>query len=531
MQEGKTDRLRAFIFIRALVVTVLLGAFYLFEIEYTKLPYPTVFRYLIAAQYILTILYAVALRWIKTDKGYTFFSYFQISMDIMGESCLVFLTGGIASRFSFLFPLSIISASIILNRRASYVFAVLASILYGLLIDLQFYRVIPETTDYIYSNKEYFYTIFANISAFFLVAFLSGYLAEKLLVTTRSLEEKNVILSDLRAFSRDIVESIPSGILTTDLNNRIISFNTAAQEITQYGLDDVMNRTPTDIFPFLSDIRPTERVEGEIFQNKEKIIIGIRFSVLKNSAGEPTGMIGVFQDLTSLKAMEEDVKRKEKWASIGELSALIAHELRNPLAALKASVEMLYEKSTSTEHAEQLMKIAISEMDRLNRIVTDFLLYAKPVQQNRKPFDLHQSLSDIITLLQSSETSRKNVKIVSHLTGKLFIHGDSRQLQQVFWNLGLNAVHAVKGDGTVTISTENRSDTVRIEFRDTGLGLKEEDLKKIFFPFYTTKEKGTGLGLSIAQRIIEEHRGRITVESNGTGSGSVFSVELPVINK
>ncbi len=398
-------------------------------------------------------------------------------------------------------------------------------------MNLQLYNIIPVTTLHIYDETEYFYNIFANTTALFVVSFLSGYLSKKLHETTEDLNEKNIILSDLRAISRDIIESIPSGILTSSLDNRIITFNTAAQKIMKYNEGNVIGKTPVDIFPFLSDSLPLERVEGEVLRNGKNIIIGIKFSDLKNSTGEPIGMIGIFQDLTKLKAMEEEVKQREKWASIGELSALIAHELRNPLAALKASIEMLHEKSSSGELADQLMKIAVAEMDRLNVIVTDFLLYAKPVQHNKKPFDLHQSLKDIILLLQSSTEDKKNIEISSTLPGKVFVKGDARQLQQVFWNLGINAVHAISESGTVRVYTEKTDTTVKVIFNDTGVCIIKEDIKNIFFPFYTTKEKGTGLGLSIAQRILEEHGGKISVESNGTGSGTLFSVELPLYNE
>jgi two-component system sensor histidine kinase PilS (NtrC family) len=531
MRDVKYNRLRAYIFIRTLIVTILLGTFYIFKVEYSKLFYPVVFGYFVAFLYLLTIIYALLLRWIKTGKQLNSFAYIQIIIDIIAGTCLIFLTGGIASWFSFLFLLNIISGSIMLNKRACFVFAILSSLLYGFLLNLQLYKIIPITTIHIYYENEYFYNIFANTTAFFVVSFLSGYLSKKLYETTEDLKEKNIILSDLRVLSRDIIESIPSGILTSSLDYRIITFNAAAQKIMKCNEGNVIGKTPMEIFPFLSDSLPLERIEGEVLRNGKNIIIGIKFSDLKNSTGESIGMIGTFQDLTSLKAMEEEVKQKEKWASIGELSALIAHELRNPLTALKASIEMLHEKSSSGEHADQLMKIAVAEMDRLNVIVTDFLLYAKPAQQNQKSFDLHQSLKDIISLLQSSSEDNKNIEIKSNLPGKVFIKGDARQLQQVFWNLGINAVHAISGSGTVSVYTEKKDTTVKIFFNDTGVGLTKENIKNIFFPFYTTKEKGTGLGLSIAQRITEEHGGVISVESNGTGSGTLFSVELPLYNK
>lgn len=533
MFEDATRRLRALIFTRALLVTVLLGSFYIFQIGYNNLLSPTVFSYFIAGLYFLTMVYAVTLRWIKTTFLLTLFAYTQILIDVVSEVFLIYLTGGIESWFPFILLLSIISASIVLNRRASYYAASLSSVLYGLVINLQFYNLLPGLTESVFIAKDYLFNVFAYILAFYLVAFLSGYLSERLHDVTQTLYERDSDLNNLRALSRDIVESMPSGVFTSDLNGEIITFNDSAQRITGRTLTEVIGKTPKNIFPFLKDVNIREsgkRIEGEM-QNKGRIIyIGIRFSTLKNSAGAPIGIIGIFQDLTELKAMEAEMEKKKKWAFIGELSALIAHELRNPLASLRSSVEMLREKKVSGQQADHLMDIALSEMDRLNGIVTDFLLYAKPRQLVKSSFDLHQSLGNVITLLRSSKTEKKNVKISKDLKGKLFITGDSKQLQQVFWNLGVNAVEAVSGSGEVIISTEKKNNTLEIRFTDTGIGIGRENIDKIFYPFFTTKDNGTGLGLAIAQRIAEEHGGKITVESRGAGTGTTFNVILPADN-
>ena len=533
MFKDVTRRLRALIFTRALLVTVLLGSFYIFQIGYNNLLSPSIFSYFIAGLYFLTIVYAVTLRWIKTAFLFTLFAYTQISIDVVSEVFLIYLTGGLESWFPFILLLSIISASIVLNRRASYYAASLSSVLYGLIINLQFYNLLPGLTESVFIAKDYLYNVFANVLAFYLVAFLSGYLSERLHDVTQTLYERDSDLKNLRALSRDIIESMPSGVFTSDLNGGIITFNDSAQRITGKTSTEVIGKTPKNILPFLKDVNIREsgkRTEGEI-QNKSRIIhIGIRFSTLKNSAGVPTGIIGVFQDLTELKAMEAEIERKKKWAFIGELSALIAHELRNPLASLKSSVEMLREKKVSGQQADHLMDIALSEMDRLNGIVTDFLLYAKPRQLVKSSFDLHQSLGNVITLLRSLKTEKENVKISKDLKGKLFITGDSKQLQQVLWNLGVNAVEAVSGSGEVIISTEKKNNTLEIRFTDTGGGISRENIDKIFYPFFTTKDNGTGLGLAIAQRVTEEHGGKITVESRGAGTGTTFKVILPVDN-
>ncbi|MBS1112191.1 MAG: signal transduction histidine kinase, partial [Nitrospirae bacterium] len=338
MQEIMIKRLKGFILFRTLVVTILLGSFYIFRISYGTTVYPAGFSFLIVSLYMLTIIYVVALRWVKSASGYTVFVYIQIINDIIAEAILLYLTGGISSGFAFLFPLTIVAASILLNRKACFIIATLCSILYGTLISLQFFEIIPIAAQLGRDAKEYFYNIFANITAFYLIAFLSGSLSERLRKTAKSLEEKNIAVNDLQTFSRDMVESMPSGVLTINMERKIITFNSSAQKITQYNYEEVSGREPEEIFPFLTKAETEfERSEGEIYRNSKKIIIGIRFSILRNSSGEPIGQIGVFQDLTELKAMEAAIRRSLKWVSIGELSASIAHELRNPLASLKAS--------------------------------------------------------------------------------------------------------------------------------------------------------------------------------------------------
>jgi two-component system sensor histidine kinase PilS (NtrC family) len=528
MLKELVKRVNALIYIRVIVVTLLLGSFYIFKIDYDKLSHQAYFSSLISSLYFLTIIYAIMTRIIKKASQFVLFVYIQIVTDIIAATVLIYMTGGIESMFSFMFPLSIISAAIILNRRACYIIATLGSICYGLLLDLQFYQILHLPTGLVFTDRDYFYNIFAHISAFYLIAFLSGYLSDKLHSATKSLEERDTVLSDLKAFSKYVIESMPSGVFTTDLNRRIITFNTSAQMITKLHSTDVVGKSPEDIFPFLRNFDDScQRIEGELACNGITIPVGMRLSQLMDGSGDSIGIIGVFQDLTHLKEMEAEVKRKEKWAFIGELSASIAHELRNPLASLKGSVEMLREKQVSAEHADRLMDIALSEMDRLNGIITDFLLYARPQEPNKESFDVHQSLREMLTLLQSPGGNGKHDAIDADLKGSQFITGDEKQLRQVFWNLCLNAIDAVHDNGTFNIYTEKKNNNVCIVFKDSGSGISESDIEKIFYPFFTTKDSGTGLGLSIAHKIVEEHGGKMMARSEGEGKGTTISVTLP----
>jgi len=524
-------RIASLITLRVIVVSILLGSFYIFKIGYDKLSHPEHFSYFIASLYLITIIYGLLLKYLRRTRHLRLFAYIQIILDILAETVLLYITGGIESMFSFLYPLTIISAAVVINRKACYVSAVISSILYGLLLDLQYYNVISIKTSLYFIDRDYFYNIFAHIIAFFLIAFLSGYLSDKLHRVSKSLQERDSALKDLKAFNKYIVESMPSGVLTTDLEMRIISFNSSAELITGLKRDQVIGLKLTDIFPFLPDNSSNvDRVEGKIRRNCKEISIGMRISDLRDGSGKKIGHISVFQDLTQLKEMEAEVKRKEKWAFIGELSASIAHELRNPLASLKGSIEMLKNGYIPREHADRLMEIAISEMNRLNSIITDFLQYARPRGPKKRQFDVSATIREVITLVQSS-INGKDIKLSADLKEKEIINADPDLLRQVLWNLCKNAVEAVRDKGVVEIKAERKDSTFEIIFKDNGQGLSNDEMDKIFLPFYTTKEEGTGLGLAIADKIIEEHGGKILVWSDGKGKGATFKVVIPLVEE
>ena len=246
--------------------------------------------------------------------------------------------------------------------------------------------------------------------------------------------------------------------------------------------------------------------------NGSEKIIGLNISVLRDINGVETGFIGIFQDLSQIKKLESEIKNREKWAAVGELSANIAHEIRNPLASLRGSIEILKEGKLPEKHREKLMNIALSEMDRLNNTISDFLAYSSPKPLEKKLTDLHPILDSTLELLINSE-NKGGISIKKDFKGQLFCHADSEKIRQVFWNLGINAYEAMGNGGELTVSTENTLPYVTISFSDTGSGISQSDIEKIYYPFFTTKEAGTGLGLSIAYRIIEEHNGRLLVSS------------------
>ncbi|MEW6054515.1 MAG: ATP-binding protein [Nitrospirota bacterium] len=515
-------RIKALITFRVLFITLLFGSSFLFG-AFEKISYSYVFFYLIVSLYLLTIVYAMLFGRIRSLVT---FAYVQLLLDVVSEITLIYLTGGIDSWFSFTLIITIIASSIVLNKRAGYVTATASSLLYGLLVNLQFYGLLPMSGGEKLAEEYYLYKIFVHILSFYLTAFLSGYLSSRLEKTVKKLEEKDLDLRDLEFFNKEVLESLPSGLFTTDMSGKVLIFNRAAERITDTLQETIVGQRIDSVFPFFSFPFSEGRREEVITVGGEQKIIGLTISPIKGINESPKGFIVVFQDLTQIKSLESEIKQKEKWAAIGELSSSIAHEIRNPLASLKGSIEMLKEDSVPRNYKERLMEIALSEMDRLNRIITDFLTYSRPSPPELEKVELPGLLDETIELLKNVDQNRGSVFIRKLYRGSFRVNADPKKLRQVFWNLGINAMEAMQEGGELEVSTRDTDGFVEIVFRDSGPGIEKGIVEKIFYPFFTTKEQGTGLGLAIAYRIIEEHRGRIYVQSS-SGNGTSFVIILP----
>ncbi len=523
VEDPLFKRIRVLIYFRVFFVTLLLGSFSFFNISHYRIPFPQGVIYLILSLYILSVAYLFLL---KRVKNLYRFAYVQLITDSLGEIVLIYLTGGIESWFTSIMLLTVMASSIVLNKKAGYTIATILSILYGTMLDFQYYRVIYLSYDPPLREKDFLYNIFTHITALYLTAYLTGYLVSRLEKTTRKLEEKDIDLQDLTLFNRELIESLPSGLLTTDTDGNIMIFNKAAETITGLSRSKVIGKNIKEIFPFLLPPFEVQRREATInFSGNEKIV-GLTISETINSEGEKTGYICVFQDITHLKRLEAELNHKKTLATIGELSANMAHEIRNPLASLKGAIEMLKEGKITKEHSEKLMEIAINEMDRLNKIITDFLVYSRPSPPEFSTFDLYGLLNDTIEMVEVNPTVN-SISIKRDFNGSLLFRGDAQKLRQVFLNLINNAIEAMVNGGELLVSTAVTSNSVKIIFKDSGYGIAPEDIGKIFYPFYTTKEEGTGLGLSIVYRIIEEHGGTIRVDSKQE-RGTVFELELPI---
>ncbi|MBI3804475.1 MAG: PAS domain S-box protein [Nitrospirae bacterium] len=530
-------RIKWLMALRVFLVTSLLGLPLLLQLNYLKNPWSIVtFYILIGATYLLTLLYTFFLT--RSQNPFLFISL-QLAVDLLFETALIAVTGGIDSPFAFLYIITIVSASIFFYRKGGVLTAAAATFLFGTLINLQYANVPPFSlgTPVTLGNKEVIFMLFLYMITFFTVGIASGRLSERL-------HEKEIGFSNLRVFTEDIVQSVSSGLVTTNLDGRITSFNRSASEITGFSSAEAIGMAWWDLFEW-SEIRNRyqelastglpQRFDGEINTSKgERCLLGVTISSLRNEHGGQIGIIGTFQDLTQLRSLEEEMQKKERLATIGEMAAGMAHEIRNPLASLSGSIQVLKSELNLRNEHLKLMEIAVQEAGRLNSIITQFLLYAKPLPPRRRETDLHLLLSETVQLLQNNPEYNDRVSVVLEIAPRpLRISIDPDQIRQVFWNLSINAFQAMPEGGILTISTRqvkpkkgrgSLQDQVEIIFADTGEGIRKEDLPKIFYPFFTTKSSGSGLGLSIVHRIIEEHAGEIRVESSPQGTTFVVAL-------
>jgi two-component system, NtrC family, sensor histidine kinase PilS len=532
--------------LRVAIVTLMLGLSLVFQAN--KGEQVETFYALIILTYGLTIPSALLLRQFNAPSVLEGFFWVQVGIDFFLETLLVARTGGVESPFAVLYIVTVTVASLIPRRRVGLLTACGCIILFGIVTNVQLYGLV-ESWGWLQSTNltapETFQIFGAYALAILVVGLLSGTLADQLQQADQSLREKEQGLNRLQVFHENIVQSISSGVFTADARGAITSFNPAAQEVTGYGLDQVIGRSWQELFswhpPQASDgdkesLPPAmTRFEVECKSAKDsRLVLGMTVSPL-HEQGERAGLVGVFKDLTQIRDMEEEMRRKEWLANLGEMSAGMAHEIRNPLGALAGAMQMLRKDAAADEIDCRLMDIAIREATRLDAIITEFLQYARPPALNLVEHDMNKILAETLDLVQHEARTRKSITIVTSMAGgSLLAQVDQDQMRQVFWNLATNAFDAMPAGGQLTITTSCRhvdaggrkGDVAEIAFQDTGEGIAKENLDKIFLPFFTTKKQGSGLGLAAVHRIVDLHGGWIKVESQ-LQQGTRFVVCMP----
>ena len=527
---------------RVVIITTLLACTFVIELMYRpRLPLHS-FYLLAICTYLLTIAYALMARGARVGRSQI---YAQLVGDLGIVTGFVYLTGGADSPFSFLYLISIIVGSLLLVRRGGFILAASSWLMYAALVLLIHSEMLPVHPVGTFGERgdlatvRLVYLLVAHLVSFFAVAYLASYLTETLRRTGLELEMRRDDLAQLRAFNDDIIDSMNSGLLTTDWEGRITFANRAAGEIVGTAIGELMGRSIVDLLrqvpPFLGRIREAleseRRYRFEIDYKRpggRTLFMGCTVSILRERRGTPLGMIFIFQDLTEIRVLEEEISLKKRMAALGGMAAGVAHELRNPLASISGSVQVLKRDLQPRGEAGQLMDIVIKESQRLDTIIRDFLLFAKPGRFDPQPGDAVTLIRETLRLLENSEEKRSEHDVTMCCDAdSIPIVADLNRLKQVFWNLAKNALRAMPDGGSLTVKIVDgvEGHTV-ISFCDTGIGMSDHEIASNFQPFHGSFASGTGLGLAIVYRIIEEHGGRVRIKSD-RGVGTEVSLHLP----
>ncbi len=529
------------------------------------------------ALYALSALYAVAAR---RMPNLVFFTYLQFAVDAACIGLILLFTGGAESAFTWLFVFNVLGAGYLLQLRGGIAVATLDTIAYLVCLVLSWSGVVPvfgpdgsalEAPSGPDESLREFSTVAFHVVSFYLLAFLSGSLSRKHVETGRALAQTAYSLHRLQDMHGRIVQNLDAGLLTVDREGHITSFNRAAELLTRWYASEVIGEPveavlkgsrrlleeSTDDLPGANRGLAFERWMTR--KDRRRVYLRVSASLMRNADGSVDGHILVFEDRTRLLLMEEQLEREERLAAVGRLSAAIAHEIRNPLASITGSVQVLRSELDLTREDDELMGLIEREADRLGHLVTDFLHLTRGDQPDLKASTVARLIHETVQLTQSKGVA-DGISIEQDLRYDPSVQIDEARMRQVLWNLVNNACQAMAGGGTLTVRTERVTaddlgqptedsfvgnwsragaedqsgvhlmpgeGALRLVVEDTGAGISDEELGNVFDPFFTTRSGGTGLGLAIVARIVQAHGGVITVQSQ-QGVGTRFALWLPV---
>lgn len=433
---------------------------------------------------------------------------------------LIYFIGLNQSLLVFLYLINIILCGVVFQRSGGLYLALFTSVCFSMLLAL----------DTRVQGNSLYLAVGVNNLAFFTVAYLSGYLSEQLNFMGLELRERGRDIRLLKNLNSMILDNMASGLLTIDNNGKVLQLNENAKGILGLKTLELGSSLGTTSPDFINAVKAASATafEVEIDTQEAKKLLRVHQSSLNDEMGETQGAVLVFEDITDLRRLENRVQQSEKMAAIGQLAAGIAHEIRNPLASISGSVEMLQADSSRSDDEKKLMSIVIKEIDRLNKLITEFLDFARPQDIRLMDMDISQLLKELLEEMQFVPAA-KDVNFDVDISPQLRIQGHRDKLKQAFLNILINAVQALdsKPIKRVAVSVKKTVDSVVITIEDTGSGIDEKLIKKIFEPFLTTKSKGTGLGLAVVHSILNAHKATVDVKST-KGEGTTFTISFPL---
>jgi two-component system sensor histidine kinase PilS (NtrC family) len=549
MIEGTLSRRLLFhIALRLVSASVLLGIAWLIHLRAPGILNLNPFYVLIASIYAVSLVFIATLRFV--DR-FPWLIDVHFAIDVMVVSAAVALTGGITSIFTSLYALPIVAASILQFRRGSLQVAALSAVLYAGVVLAQYAEVAGmmdplfgySFDDDLPNVSVAQYTVGLNVAGLFAVAFLSGSLAERLRRVDVKLEKTSGQLADLQFFNDYVIHNLVSGLATADAVHRVLTFNQSAVQITGYEFEKVTGRPIAEVLrlpaEFMStldaDLRRSRSKRAEVQYRRTDgrfIDLGLSVAQMPMPNGQ-RGYLYTFQDVTESKRLDRGAQMQKRLAAVGEMAAGIAHEIRNPLAAMSGSMQILRQELSLSSDQAQLMDIVLRESERLNATIRSFLAYARPQHFELLRLDLRTVVQDTATLLRNStEIGERHTVHVETPADEVMIEADENHIRQIVWNLATNGLRAMPDGGRLRLRVahelvEGVANGI-LTVTDEGVGMNAEEAEGLFQPFRGSFSKGSGLGLAIVRRITSDYGARVEVQSQ-VGQGATFRVCFPPV--
>jgi two-component system sensor histidine kinase PilS (NtrC family) len=520
---------------RLFVVTLLLGGtvFIGAELRGTVDSFtPTLLISFIVATYALSLVLAV---WLPRTKSLILVAAVQLGWDIVLSTSLVFVSGGVASGFTFLYGIAILMAALIVGPRATQATAVATLILYTVLGVSVANGWVPHPPDqpaerYILDPEATGYAIVTNIVGLLLVTILASNLATRVRRTGAQLAQATESAASLARLNDDIVRSLTGGLITADVEGNVVAVNPAGAAIFGAEADALVGKAVSTLLPV--EVHPpppntdVARGEGEASRpDGTTFPVGFTKNALVDAHGTVAGTLIMFQDLTELRALRDAAQRSERLAALGRLATGLAHEIRNPLSSISGSVQLIRESSALGNEDRRLLGIVLTEVRRLDDLVSTMLHVGRPSPPKRTTHDLRSLITDVVQVAQLGTASLVGVDIALEAPDPVEADIDAGQVRQVVWNLLKNALQVSPRGSTVHVAVRDSAGQVEIEVRDEGGGIPAEVEARLFETFFSNRAHGVGLGLALVRQIVDAHGGEIDVD-NRPGEGATFRVRF-----